>query len=77
MHTHTHWRWVQEHLPDPVFHSHPSPSGSHTLLGDMVWDGVASSADSQESQPREEKAVSSLLVLGKCRQSARTHLTKH
>ena len=55
-----------------MFHSHPSPSGSHTLLGDMVWDGVASSADSQESQLREEKAVSSLLVLGKCRQSART-----
>lgn len=38
----------------------------------MVWDGVASSADSQESQPREEKAVSPLLLLGKCRQCRNT-----
>ena len=38
----------------------------------MVWDRVASSADGQESQPREEKAVSSLLLLGKCRQCRNT-----
>ena len=37
-----------------------------------MCDRVASSADSQGSQPREEKAASSQLAHGKCRQSAGT-----
>ena len=87
-HTHTLWNWVQEpnipHLSQLVLSpglnqagpSPPLPSTtfwpSHPLLGDMVGEGLASSADSQGYQPGEEKAADSQLVSRKCSQRVGT-----